>query len=120
MGVVHHSHYLVWFEIGRTELMRELGCPYAALERDDGVFFPVIEAHARYRASARYDERVRVRTRMTGVRRTRVRFEYRVLDEARERVLAEGFTEHAAVDGDGRPRRMPARILERLAAATGA
>jgi len=61
MGVAWHGHYLSWFEAGRTELMRSLGCPYGELEDGDGVFFPVIEAGCRYLSSARYDEAIDVR-----------------------------------------------------------
>lgn len=119
MGIVHHTHYLVWFEIGRTELMREVGCSYAALERERGVYFPVIEAHARYRASARYDDLVTVQTRLVLVRRARVRFEYRVAHDGDGRLLAEGYTEHAAAGEDGRPRRMPEDLLRRLGGVRG-
>src|SRR5258706_1964556 len=76
MGVAHHTHYFVWFELGRTELMRQADCAYGALENDDGVFFPVVEAGATYRAPARYDEIVDIETRLTGVDGVRVRFEY--------------------------------------------
>ena len=114
MGVVHHTHYLVWFELGRTELMREAGCAYGALEDDDGVFFPVIEAGARYRAPARYDEVVEVRTRLVEARRARVRFEYDVVRGDDGSLLATGYTEHAAVGRDGRPIRLPAELRHLL------
>src|SRR5580765_79079 len=76
MGVAHHTHYFVWFELGRTELMRQAGCAYGALEDEDGVFFPVIEAKAEYVASARYDEVLEIETRLAAVEGVRVRFEY--------------------------------------------
>jgi acyl-CoA thioester hydrolase len=115
MGVAHHTHFLVWFELGRTELMRDLGCSYAELEDKDGILFPVAEAGARYFASARYDEVLEVTTRMVSAAGARVRFEYevsRVADGAR---LASGFTVHAAVGRDGRPRRLPVGLRARLA-----
>jgi acyl-CoA thioester hydrolase len=115
MGVAHHSHYLIWFEMGRTELMRELGCPYADLEDREGVFFPVVAAGAAYKAPARYDETVEIATRMVSSGGVRVRFEYEVIRETDGLLLATGFTEHAATDRSGRPRRMPRSLLDRLA-----
>jgi acyl-CoA thioester hydrolase len=115
MGVAYHAHYLVWFELGRTELMRELGCVYGELEERDGIAFPVIEASARYHAPARYDQLLEVTTRVAAVGGSRIRFEYRIERPADARMLASGFTEHAAVGRDGRPRRLPAALRERLA-----
>ncbi len=114
MGVAYHAHYLVWFELGRTELMRELGCPYGELEDRAAIFFPVIEVGVRYLASARYDEELEVRTRLVSSGLARVRFEYRLIRPDPERVLATGFTEHAAVGPDGRPLRMPSELRKRL------
>ena len=113
MGVVHHSHYFVWFEIGRTELLRELGMPYAALE-EEHVFMPVVEAAARYRAPVRYDEEVDVETRLTEVSGVQVRFAYRLLRHPGGEPVATGFSLHAAVNEKGRPRRLPADVRERL------
>ena len=67
MNVVYHAHYLVWFEIGRTELLRDLGCSYASLEADQGLYLPLREIGARYHAPARYDDRLSVHTRLTSV-----------------------------------------------------
>ena len=115
MNVVYHAHYLVWFELGRTELMREQGCTYAELEDRDGVFFPLIEVGARYHAPARYDDRLVVRTRLASLGAARVRFDYSVVRESDETLLASGFTEHAAVGREGRPIRMPRELRRRLA-----
>lgn len=114
MGVVHHIHYLVWFEVGRTELMREAGCSYAALEKD-GVWMPVVEATCKYHSPARYDDVVSVGTRLTEVTRVTARFEYRVEREADGRLLATGSTRHAATDHRGVPCRMPERVVALLA-----
>ncbi len=114
MGVVYHANYLVWFEIGRTDLMRDLGHAYGALEDRDGILFPVIEASVRYLRSARYDERIAVETRVERVRGARVRFGYRALRLDDGTLLAEGRTEHAAIGRDGRPRRLPARLRAAL------
>jgi acyl-CoA thioester hydrolase len=114
MGVVHHSHYFVWFEIGRTELLRDLGMPYAALE-EEHLYMPVIEAAARYRAPVRYDEEVDVETELTEVTGVQVRFGYRLLRHPGGERVATGFSLHAAVNEKGRPRRLPQDVRERLA-----
>ncbi len=116
MNVVYHAHYFVWFELGRTELMRELGCGYARLEDEEGIFFPVRQARARYRASARYDQVLDVHTALTSVGAASVCFDYRVCDQGDGRLLVTGFTEHAAVGGSGRPVRLPQELSRRLLA----
>jgi acyl-CoA thioester hydrolase len=77
MGVVYHSHYLVWCEIGRTDLIRQLGTSYASLEKD-GIGLAVIDASVRYHSGAKYDDLVRVRTTVTDVRSRTVKFDYRI------------------------------------------
>jgi acyl-CoA thioester hydrolase len=113
MGVAHHTHFFTWFELGRTELMRELGCTYGELEDRDGVFFPVVRAGADYRASARYDEVVSIATRLVRAGGVRVRFTY-VVTRDDGTVLATGHTEHASVDRNGRPQRLPEGLRRRL------
>ena len=113
MGVAYHAHYLVWFEMGRTELMRSLGCPYRELEDRHGIFFPVVEVGAHYVTPARYDEQLDLRTRVSHVGGVRVRFEYS-LTRGERTELARGFTSHAAVDSSGKPMRLPADLRQRL------
>ncbi len=115
MNVVYHAHYFVWFELGRTELMRELGCSYARLE-EEGVFFPLREARARYRAPARYDQVLDVDTALTSIGGAKLRFDYRVSNQGDGQLLVTGFTEHAAVDRSGRPIRLPQELRRRLVA----
>jgi len=115
MGVAHHTHYFVWFELGRTELMREAGCAYGALEDDDGVFFPVVEAGAEYLAPARYDEVLEIETRLARAGGVRVRFDYVLRRAGDAAVLARGFTVHASCGRDGRPVRLPESLRSRLA-----
>ncbi|HKQ62441.1 MAG TPA: thioesterase family protein [Candidatus Polarisedimenticolaceae bacterium] len=116
MGIAYHAHYLVWFELGRTELMRELGCPYGELEEVEGLRFPVTAVGARYLAPARYDDVLTVLTRLARVDRVRVRFEYELAREAGEpRLLATGFSEHAALGRTGRPRRVPEALRRWMA-----
>jgi acyl-CoA thioester hydrolase len=114
MGVAHHSHHFVWFEIGRTELMRSKGVDYRRLE-DEGIFLPVVEASCAYRAPARYDDCLRVHTRIESSSGVRVSFSYRIERQADACLLATGNTRHAAVDRSGRPCRLPGTIRGLLA-----
>ncbi len=113
MGVAHHTNHFVWFEVGRTELMRDAGVSYAGIE-EEGVFLPVIEARCRYLAPVRYDELIIVHTQIEKLGTVRARFAYRVERQSDGRLLASGSTDHAAVDRRGRPRRIPTS-LKRLA-----
>lgn len=110
-GVAYHANYLVWMEIGRTELLRGLGFPYGRLERS-GVFFVVSEATCRYRGAARYDDRVRIETRVRRVRSRSVDFDYELSVEGRR--IAEGRTTLLAMDSARRPRRVPPEIATAL------
>lgn len=113
MGVVYHANYLLYFETGRTELMRTAGLVYRDLE-SRGVRLVVTEASCRYRAPARYDEELRIVTRVAGLGPARVRFEYSVKG-ADGRDVAEGHTELASVDASGRVVRLPADVADVLA-----
>lgn len=108
MGVVYYANYLVWFEVARTDLLRNAGWTYREMEAA-GFSLPVIEAHCEYRESARYDDVIDILA--TGTLRSliRVRFAYQVVRAADGATLAEGHTEHAALDPAGRPRRLPDR-----------
>ncbi len=118
MGVAHHTHYLVWFELGRTELMRDIGCAYGDLE-EQGVFFPVVEVGARFHRPARYDDLLEIETRIARLRGARVRFEYSIYRAADGILLATGFSEHAATGRSGRPLRLPDSLRRRLDLAAG-
>src|ERR1700760_2606194 len=78
MGVVYHANYLVWFEIGRVEFIRDMGLDYSAMEREEGALIAVVEATPRYKAPARYDDQLIIRTRLAGVRGPIVRFGYEI------------------------------------------
>jgi acyl-CoA thioester hydrolase len=114
MGVAHHASYLVWFEAGRTELIRSRGRSYAQIEAD-GWLLVVVEARCRYLRPARYDEILTIRTRLGSVGRATLAFEYEVVRNADGDVLARGTTVHAAVDRTGRARRIPEEIRRLLA-----
>ena len=109
MGVVYYANYLVWFEVGRTDLLRLAGWSYREMEAD-GFALPVVEAHCAYRQSARYDDEIDIRTTGVLLSPVRVRFDYAVVRAADATVLAEGHTVHASLDSQGRPRRLPERV----------
>jgi acyl-CoA thioester hydrolase len=110
MGVVYHANYLIYMEEGRTRLMEELGEPYDQLERK-GWALVVRKAELRFRASARYGDRLLVRTRVDRVRGASVVFRYEVLRKGDSQLLAEGMTELACLDLHG-PERRPTEIPE--------
>ena len=116
MGVVYHANYLVWFEIGRVELIRQIGLDYRSMEQEEGALIAVVEARARYKAPARYDDELVIRTKLAGVRGSLVRFTYAVVRPADGVLLCEGETAHVVVGRDMKRRAMPARYAERFAA----
>jgi acyl-CoA thioester hydrolase len=109
MGVVYYANYFVWFEVGRTDLLREAGWNYREMEID-GFALPVIEAQCSYRESAKYDDEIEVRTRGALLSPVRVQFTYEVVRAADAVTLATGTTVHATLDRHGRPCRLPARV----------
>jgi acyl-CoA thioester hydrolase len=109
MGVVYYANYFVWFEVGRTDLLREAGWNYREMEID-GFALPVIEAQCSYRESAKYDDEIEVRTRGALLSPVRVQFTYEVVRAADAVTLATGATVHATLDRNGRPCRLPARV----------
>lgn len=116
MGVAWHGSYLRWFEMARTEMLRDTELPYAALVAR-GLHLPVIEATVRYRRPARYDEQLVVHAASARTGGVRLRIEYRI--ECGGALVAEGHTEHAFTDAAGRVRRPPrdvVELFERLAA----
>jgi acyl-CoA thioester hydrolase len=110
MGVVYYANYFVWFEVGRTDLLRLSGWTYREMEAE-GYALPVIEAHCEYRQSAKYDDAIEVRTRGTLVSPVRVRFDYQIVRAAGEVMLADGHTVHVAIGPNGKPRRLPDRAV---------
>jgi acyl-CoA thioester hydrolase len=108
MGIVYYANYFVWFEVGRTDLLREAGWSYRGME-DEGFALPVIEAQCAYRESAKYDDDIDIRTKGILVTPVRVRFEYDVVRAADSAALASGHTVHAVLDRTGRPCRLPER-----------
>jgi acyl-CoA thioester hydrolase len=111
MGVVYYANYLVWFEVGRTDLLRSLGWTYKSME-EAGVLLPVIEAHCNYHRSAKYDDELDVRTEGRMLSPVRMEFTYQVVRRADQVVAASGRTVHAALDPKGKPTRLPERIRQ--------
>ena len=109
MGVVYYANYLVWFEIGRTDLLRQNGWSYREMEVD-GYSLPVIDAQCTYKAPAKYDDELEVRTKGELLSPVRIKFEYELVRPADGTLLADGHTVHAVLDATGRPRRLPERV----------
>ena len=114
MGVVYYANYFVWFEVGRTDWLREAGSTYRQMEQQ-GVSLPVIEAHAEYRRAARYDDELEIRSTAALLTPVRLRFDYEIWRDGGEEPLATGHTVHAAMDPNGRPCRLPPAVRELLA-----
>ena len=116
MGVVYHSNYLIWFEVGRVELIRQLGLDYKRLEEEDGCGITVVDVHVRYRAPARYDDELVVQTTLLAARGPVIRFGYKILREEDGALLCEGETMHVVVGRDMKKRSLPPKYAERFAA----
>ena len=114
MGVVYYANYFVWFEVARADLLRTLGWTYREME-EAGVQLPVIDAQCEYRRPARYDDEIEVRTTGRLASPVRMEFQYEVFVRGQQEVAAVGRTVHAAIDRDGRPCRLPARVREAFA-----
>ncbi len=119
MGVVYHSNYFVWFEIGRVELFRQLGFSYRDMERGDGLFIAVVDARCRYKAPARYDDEVVVRTHLKNVRESVVHFGYELLRAGDGELLAEGETTHVVTDSRMKMSPLPDKYLKAFRKAAG-
>jgi acyl-CoA thioester hydrolase len=117
MGVVYHANYLIWFEVGRVELIRQMGLDYKRMEIEEGCGIAVVEVSCRYKAPARYDEELVVRTRITGVRGSVVKFGYAIARAEDGVVLCEGSTIHVVVGRDMKKCAMPAKYAAAFRAA---
>ena len=119
MGVVYHSNHFIWFEVGRVELLRQLGFSYRDMESKDNCFIAVAEAKCRYRAPVMYDEEVVVRTRLLNVRESVIHFGYELLRAADGALLAEGETTHIVTNAEMKIAELPAKYLDAFRAAVG-
>src|SRR3954462_1782863 len=111
MGVVYHANYFVWFEVGRVELLRQLGFSYRDMEQSDGCFIAVVDARCRYKAPARYDDEIIVRTHLKNVRESLVHFGYELVRASDGLLLAEGETTHIVTDAQMKTRTIPAKYV---------
>jgi len=119
MGVVYHSNHLIWFEVGRVELMRQLGFSYRDLEREEERFIAVAEVKCRYRAPVFYDEEVAVRTWLKTVRESVIVFQYELMRVENGALLAEGETTHVVTDAKMKVTTLPEKYLSVFRAAAG-
>jgi acyl-CoA thioester hydrolase len=116
MGVVYHANYLIWFEVGRVEYIRQLGLDYKSMEREEGCGIAVVDVSVRYKAPARYDDELVVQTRLIAARGVLIRFGYKIVREVDGVVLCEGETVHVVVDTEMKKRSLPQRYAELFAA----
>jgi acyl-CoA thioester hydrolase len=120
MGVVYHANYLVWFEVGRVDLIRSLGLDYKSMEQQEGVGIAVVEAVVRYKAPARYDDELIVRTTLAHTRGSIVAFDYKLHRAEDDLLLAEGSTTHIVVDREMKRAAMPERCAHAFSAPSSA
>src|SRR5512142_583437 len=107
MGVVYHSNYFIWFEVGRVDLLRQLGFTYREMEQEDGCYIAVVDARCRFKAPARYDDEIVVRTHLKNVRESLIHFGYEALRANDSMLLAEGETTHIVIDAGMTRRAIP-------------
>jgi len=112
MGVVYHANYFIWFEVGRVEHIRSMGLDYKSMEKEDGCGIAVVEASARYKSPARYDDELIVKTRIADARGSILRFAYLIYRASDHQLLCEGSTTHVVVDRTMKRAPMPARFAE--------
>lgn len=117
MGVVYHSNYFVWFEVGRVELLRQLGFSYREMEQNDGCGIAVIDACCRYKAPARYDDEIIVRTNLKYIRESLVQFGYELVRADGGELLAEGDTTHIVVNREMKKVPLPEKYVNAFRAA---
>jgi acyl-CoA thioester hydrolase len=113
MGTFYNSRALEWFEVGRTEALRQLGVPYTEME-SRGAMLPLVEAHVEYLGRARYDDQLRMHTSAELCGKARVRFDVRIARADSDRPVARGHTIHAITNGQGRPIRPPQWLIDLL------
>jgi acyl-CoA thioester hydrolase len=119
MGVVYHSNHFIWFEIGRVELLRQMGFSYRDMEDKDGRFIAVVEAKCRYRAPVFYDDEVIVRTKLLNVRESVIHFGYELQRVNDGGLIAEGETTHIVTDSNMKVSALPEKYLQAFREALG-
>jgi acyl-CoA thioester hydrolase len=111
MGVVYHANHFIWFEVGRVEFFRQLGFSYQEMEHKDNCYIVVVDARCRYKAPAKYDEEVLVRTFLKNIRESVIHFGYELIRVTDGLLLAEGETTHVVTDEEMRRRAIPEKYM---------
>lgn len=111
LGIVYHTNYIRWFEMGRNELMRQLGVIYADIEKT-GLNLPLTKVSCHYLAPAKYDDLLTVETNFDYIKRASIKFNNKIWDENQQKLLVEGYTIHACTNKEGKIRRIPQLLLE--------
>ena len=119
MGMAYHANHFIWFEVGRVELLRQLGFSYRDMEQNDDCHIPVADARCRYRVPVVYDDEIVVRTHLKNVRESLVHFGYELRRASDGRLLAKGETMHIAVDSKMKITAFPEKYMKALRAAMG-
>ena len=114
MGVAYHANYFRWFEIGRSEMFRFLGLPYKEIE-EKGIFLPVSEVHCNFVSPARYDDILIIETSVDSKVRAGIKFDYRILSEDGQQLLARGYSKHACLNAEGKVVRPPGFLKDVMA-----
>lgn len=119
MGVVYHSNYIIWFEVGRVEMLRQLGFTYREMEKQDATHIAVVDVRCRFKAPALYDDSIVVRTCLLNVRDSMLHFGYEIERESDGTLLAEGETVHLVVDAEFKRMTLPDKYRQRFLQAAG-
>src|SRR5512147_863784 len=119
MGVVYHSNYIIWFEVGRVELLRQLGFTYKEMERQDECHIAVVDVKCRYKSPALYDDEILIRTHLKNVRDSLIHFGYEILRANDQTLLAEGESTHIVVGSDFQRKALPEKYLTPFKNAVG-
>lgn len=112
MGVVYHSNFVIWFEVGRVELLRQLGFQYSEMETADDCHIPVVDLRVRYKSPAQYDDEIVVRTQIKNVRSSLLHFSYEILRESDRTLLATGETMHIIVNSKLERTALPEKYMQ--------
>jgi len=119
MGVVYHANHFIWFEVGRVELLRRLGFSYKDMEQQDNCFIAVVDARCRYKAPARYDDEIVVKTWLKNIRESVIHFGYELLRADDRSLIAEGETTHIVADAQMRKTVLPEKYMKAFREAAG-
>jgi|SRR5882672_989404 len=119
MGIVYHSNHFIWFEVGRVELLRQLGFTYKEMEKEDDCHIAVVDARCRYKAPVLYDDEVLVRTYLKNIRDKMIHFGYELLRAGTGELLAEGETTHIIADSQLKSKTLPEKYMKVFREAAG-